>query len=153
MAIAKLSVAVSFIAALGLAMLLMRLGTPVGVAATTGVLLVGLTLWLAGRAATNLASDAEGATGALMIVPGTVLLFVTALSGMLLGKEYWPQANAFLLFAGALAAVFVVGGLGNVVIDRLVPPRKLFPVADAQSAQDLDDVMRQFFGDPADGGT
>lgn len=151
MAVAKLSVVVSFVVALGLAMLLMRLGAPVGIAATSGVFLVGLTLWLAGRAATNLASDAEGAAGALMIVPGTVLLFLTAVSGMLLGKEYWPQVNAFLLFAGGLVAVIAVGGLGNVVIDRLVPPRRRFTVADAQSAQDLDDVMRQFFGDSSDG--
>jgi len=150
MAIAKLSVAVSFVVALGLAMLLMRLGAPVGIAATSGVFLVGLTLWMAGRAATNLASDPDGAAGSLMIVPGFMMLFVTAVSCLLLGKEHWPQANAFLLFAGGVVAVTAVAALGNVVIDRLAPPHDMFERADT-SPQELDNAFRQVLGDPADG--
>jgi hypothetical protein len=147
MAAAKLSVAASFVVAIGLAAVLMRVGAPVGVAATSGVFLVGLTLWLAGRAVTNRSSDPEGATGALMIVPGFMMLFVTAVSCLLLGKEYWPQANALLLFVGGLVAVAVVAALGNVVIDRLVPPRTMFPRADGSAAQGAGDAMRQVFGD------
>jgi hypothetical protein len=151
MAIAKLSVVVSFVAALGLAGLLMLVGAPVGVAATIGVFVVGLTLWLAGRAATNLASDPDAAAGAFMIVPGFMLLFLTAVSCLLLGKEYWPQANALLLFGGGLVAVVVVAALGNVAIDRLVPPRDRFTLADPSSAAGVDDALRDIFGDTSGG--
>jgi hypothetical protein len=151
MAIARLSVAASFVVAIGLAAVLMRVGAPVGVAATSGVFLVGLTLWLAGRAVTNRTSDPEGATGALMIVPGFMMLFVTAVGCLLLGKEHWPQANALLLFGGGVVAVTAVAALGNVVIDRIAPPRTVFNLADT-SSQELDGALRQvFFGDPADG--
>ena len=143
--IAKASVLVSWLVALGLATALIQVGVPVGMAATGAVLLVGLTLFLAGRAVTNL--DPDGTTGALMIVPGTVLLLVAAVSCLLLGKEYWPRANALLLFGGGLAAVSALCAIGNVVVDRLVPQRTS-QVLDASSSPEAQDMLREFFGDP-----
>jgi hypothetical protein len=146
MVIAKASVLVSWLVALGLATLLMQVGAPVGVAATSAVLLIGLTLFLAGRAVTNM--DPDGTTGSLMIVPGTVSLLVTAVACVLLGKEYWPQANALLLFGAGLAAVVALCAIGNVVVDRLVPQRRTSEVLDASSSPEAQNMMWEFFGDP-----
>jgi hypothetical protein len=149
----KLSVGVAWAGALLLAVLLILAGVPVGIAATTAVLVVGLSLFLAGRAVTNLRPDST--VGSFMVVPGTILLFMTAVSGLLLGKEYWPRVNAFLLFAGGLIAVVVLCVAGGFVIDRLVPgsrssdPR--FRVIGEGSSPESQRLAREFFGDGRSG--
>jgi hypothetical protein len=146
--IAKVSVALAGAAALVLAVVLVQVGVPVGVAATSAVLGIGLTLYLAGRALTRL--DPDSVTGSIMIVPGCVLLFVTAVSCLLLGKEYWPRANAFLLFAGGLVAVVILCAVGGLVIDRLVPRRRSQDrrtrIIDDSSPAESQRLARDFFG-------
>ena len=97
----------------------------------------------------------DSPVGSFMVVPGTVLLFVAAVSGLLLGKEYWPRANAFLLFAGGLVAIVVLCVACGFAIDRLVPHRRSadlrFRLIDETSSPESQRLAQEFFGDRRSG--
>ena len=104
----------AFGASIGIAALLMQMGVSPGVSVTTGMLLVGVTLVLSGRALTG--SNVESRLSVL----GLAMLLITSLVMINLGKETWPQANAFLLFSGGVALIALLLVIGGRLVDALV---------------------------------